>query len=199
MGLVGRLEDLGLPDIFQIISLTKKTGKLTLTRREGTGVIIFRDGQIIYASSDSTRETLGNILVSQKLITESTLIAAMEVQHRSPTGKRLGTLLVDKGYLTEETLEKVIRLLGLLNALRSHPFLKGRIALKGGTALNLFVFDVPRLSVDIDLNYIGARDRDTMLAERPRFSGGRLSLPSSSAGGQNALGAGARMSPNETP
>ncbi len=68
-----------------------------------------------------------------------------------------------------DTLEKVIRLLSLLNALRSHPFLKGRIALKGGTALNVFVFDVPRLSVDVDLNYIGARDRDTTLAERPRL------------------------------
>jgi hypothetical protein len=30
------------------------------------------------------------------------------------------------------------------------------------------VFDLPRLSVDIDLNYIGAADRETMLAERPR-------------------------------
>ena len=46
MGLVGRLEDLALPDIFQVISLTKKTGKLTLTRREGTGVVVFKDGQI---------------------------------------------------------------------------------------------------------------------------------------------------------
>lgn len=40
--------------------------------------------------------------------------------------------------------------------------------LKGGTALNLFVFDVPRLSVDIDLNYVGAEDRDGMLADRPK-------------------------------
>ena len=63
----------------------------------------------------------------------------------------------------------MIWLLRLLDALRSHPFIKGRIALKGGTALNLFVFDVPRLSVDIDLNYIGARDRDVMLTERPRL------------------------------
>ena len=68
----------------------------------------------------------------------------------------------------KEPLEKVIRLSELLESLRSHPFLKPRIALKGGTALNLFVFDVPRLSVDIDLNYIGAVDRDTMFAERPK-------------------------------
>jgi hypothetical protein len=66
-------------------------------------------------------------------------------------------------------LEKVIHLLNLLEGFRSHPFLKGRLVLKGGTALNLFVFDVPRLSVDIDLNYIGAIDRETMLAERPKI------------------------------
>jgi hypothetical protein len=41
------------------------------------------------------------------------------------------------------------------------------IQLKGGTALNLFVFNMPRLPIDIDLNYIGAVDRDGMLAERP--------------------------------
>lgn len=67
-----------------------------------------------------------------------------------------------------EPLEKVFRLMALLDALGSHPFLKPRIALKGGTALNLFHFEVPRLSVDIDLNYIGAADRETMLAEKPK-------------------------------
>ncbi len=33
-----------------------------------------------------------------------------------------------------ETLEKAIHLLGLLGAIRSHPFLRGKLALKGGTA-----------------------------------------------------------------
>lgn len=67
-----------------------------------------------------------------------------------------------------ETLDKVIRLIGLLSAFRSHPFLKDRIVLKGGTALNLFVFDLPRLSVDVDLNYVGSADREVMLAEREK-------------------------------
>lgn len=65
-------------------------------------------------------------------------------------------------------LEKTVRLIGLLNLLNIHPYLKGRWVLKGGTALNLFFVNVPRLSVDLDLNYIGSLDRDTMLAERPR-------------------------------
>ncbi len=67
-----------------------------------------------------------------------------------------------------EILEKVFHLFGLLEGFRSHPFLKDRLALKGGTALNIFFFDLPRLSVDIDLNYTGAVDRETMLAERPK-------------------------------
>ena len=68
-----------------------------------------------------------------------------------------------------DVLEKVIHLLGLLDAIQSHPFLKGKLPLKGGTALNLFVFDVPRLSVDIDMNYIGAEATQVMLTERPRI------------------------------
>ena len=32
-------------------------------------------------------------------------------------------------------------------------------ALKGGTAINLFVRDLPRLSVDIDLTYLPVEDR----------------------------------------
>ena len=66
-----------------------------------------------------------------------------------------------------EMIEKVLLLLNLLNTLNSHPFLKGKWVLKGGTALNLFLLNLPRLSVDIDLNYIGALGREQMLTERP--------------------------------
>ena len=67
-----------------------------------------------------------------------------------------------------DILEKVAYLLALLEGFNRHPFLRGKLALKGGTALNLFLFEAPRLSVDIDLNYIGAVDRVTMLGERPK-------------------------------
>ena len=38
-------------------------------------------------------------------------------------------------------------------------------ALKGGTAINLFCRDLPRLSVDIDLTYLPIKDRAESLAE----------------------------------
>ena len=64
-------------------------------------------------------------------------------------------------------LEKVIRLRQLLIEFRKHPFLRERLVLKGGTAVNLFYLELARLSVDIDLNYIGQLDREEMQRERP--------------------------------
>jgi predicted nucleotidyltransferase component of viral defense system len=67
-------------------------------------------------------------------------------------------------------LEKVLRLRELLTELHKHPFLQGKLVLKGGTAINLFYFDLPRLSVDIDLNYIAHVDRDATQRERPEIA-----------------------------
>ncbi len=66
-----------------------------------------------------------------------------------------------------EILEKVWHLMTLLDSINEHSFLRDRLVLKGGTALNLFIFNLPRLSVDIDLNYIGAIEKEAMLLERP--------------------------------
>jgi predicted nucleotidyltransferase component of viral defense system len=81
----------------------------------------------------------------------------------NPTPAELSREAASTGF-SVESLEKVCRLMTLVDALYSHPFLKTRIVLKGGTALNLFHFEVPRLSVDIDLNYVGAAAREAMLA-----------------------------------
>lgn len=47
------------------------------------------------------------------------------------------------------------------------PYVAGEevFALKGGTAINLFYRDLPRLSVDIDLTYLPVHYREKSLAE----------------------------------
>ena len=52
------------------------------------------------------------------------------------SAERLATEAEATGF-RPEILEKVIHLLGLLENLRKHPYLHGRLELKGGTALNL--------------------------------------------------------------
>jgi len=65
-----------------------------------------------------------------------------------------------------EIIEKVLLLMDLLSVFARDHILQQCMVLKGGTALNLFYLDLPRLSVDIDLNYIGETNREKMLQVR---------------------------------
>ena len=83
-----------------------------------------------------------------------------------PTVQTLQRLAAETGYRLD-TLEKVLRLLELLDEIGEDPVLSQRLALKGGTARDVFYLDLDRLSVDIDLNYVGALDLAVMERERP--------------------------------
>ena len=56
---------------------------------------------------------------------------------------------VEMGFI-KDTLEKVYRLADILEYINTNILLKDKLALKGGTAINLLIFNLPRLSVDID-------------------------------------------------
>ena len=110
MSLVGRLEDLALSDIFQIISLSKKTGTLILKNKaKGSAVVVFRNGQIVQAATDNLRDTLGNILISKGSVSENDLTRALETQKRIKGTKRLGQIMVEMGAISQEVLEETIR------------------------------------------------------------------------------------------
>ena len=80
----------------------------------------------------------------------------------------LGRLAKEQGFV-RDTLEKVCRLTDILLFMQQDGLLSGRLALKGGTAINLTVFDLPRLSVDIDLDYVGGVGREQMTEDRGRI------------------------------
>jgi predicted nucleotidyltransferase component of viral defense system len=68
-----------------------------------------------------------------------------------------------------DTLEKVLRLSEILNYLNTNPLTKEHLVLKGGSAINLTVFNLPRLSVDIDLDFAQNLSRDDMMNTRERI------------------------------
>lgn len=64
------------------------------------------------------------------------------------------------------TLEKVERLIRILEWMNDDEKLNRLLALKGGTAINIAIFDFPRLSVDIDLDLIENLEKEDMINER---------------------------------
>ena len=65
-----------------------------------------------------------------------------------------------------DVLEKAFRLTEILREFTDIKLFKDSIVLKGGTAINYLYFKIPRLSIDIDLDYIGSVNRETMIKDR---------------------------------
>ncbi len=77
----------------------------------------------------------------------------------------LDAIAKEQGFI-RDNLEKVMRLADILNYFHESKLLSRTLVLKGGTAINLTVFELPRLSVDIDLDFSVNCSRDEMLATR---------------------------------
>ncbi len=74
-----------------------------------------------------------------------------------------------KSRFRPEPVEKVLRLIEILRRLDAHELSSGSWLLKGGTALNLFYLDLPRLSIDVDLNFIGVENLEVLKGAREGF------------------------------
>ncbi len=78
MKLEGSLDAFGLPDIFQLLSLTKKTGGLQLRSGASAGVVYFAGGSITGADSDLSRQTLARRVVGLGSVSDDVLVTAIE-------------------------------------------------------------------------------------------------------------------------
>ncbi len=111
MALRGNLKDFSLPDVFQLITFSRKTGVLRIVRSDAAhGSVWFRDGDVFFASSNWHTQPLGERLVSSQRITPQALERALELRAGEPeAGRRLGQILVDEAYITEKVLEGFVQ------------------------------------------------------------------------------------------
>jgi len=108
MSLAGRLEDLAISDIFQILSVGRKTGSFIVGGTKGTALIVFRDGLVVRAETDDIEGSLGDDLVASGLIKDTVLNLAVEVQRKLPS-KSVAEILVDFGAVSADILEKIVK------------------------------------------------------------------------------------------
>ena len=64
----------------------------------------------------------------------------------------LGKAAKERGFV-RDTFEKVLRLKEILRYFNEDEYLREHLVLKGGTAINMTIFNLPRLSVDIDMDF----------------------------------------------
>jgi hypothetical protein len=108
VSLAGRLEDLAIADIFQILSVGRKTGTFILNGSRGSAFIIFKNGLVFRAETDDIEGNLGDSLFEAGLIKDTILNMAAEVKKKLPS-KSIAEILFDFGSVSRESLDKIAK------------------------------------------------------------------------------------------
>lgn len=106
MKLEGSLDAFSLPDIFQLLSFTKKSGGLHLRRAATHGCVYFRDGAVTSATSDDGRQALARRLVGSSAVSEDALSAAVE--RAAAEGVGIGRALSEASAIDAELLRAMV-------------------------------------------------------------------------------------------
>jgi len=107
MGINGNISTMSLAEVFQWLQTGQKTGTLFLAGTNGVKKeVYFQGGVIVSATSNDPREFIGQFMLFTRRITEPQLSEALEAQKRDHV--LLGKILVQKGFLSNDQLEKVL-------------------------------------------------------------------------------------------
>lgn len=103
MNLQGDFEGLTLASILQLLCNDQKTGVLTVTSDDEESRVFFDQGTIIYASASLKEARLGTLMRADGVISADQLQKCLEIAKEEKL--HLGKILVDKGYISLDTLK----------------------------------------------------------------------------------------------
>ena len=148
MGLSGNLRTMDLPEVLQWISMGRKTGTLHLSRRSVQKRIVFREGVVYTSWSNDPRESLGQFLIRDGLVTEEQLFRALLLQEQE--GRFLGAILVSEEILTEDELRHALRTKAVESIYDLFLWPEGQFEFKEGEFPELIHLEVPVTAVILE-------------------------------------------------
>lgn len=108
MSLVGNLADLGLGDIFQIVSMSRRSGLLQLTTPEEVGEIVFLAGRVVAASRSQATRTVGEVLLEAGVVSPTTYQEMLAAEAHGTVGAALFESFQVNGEALDQALEAML-------------------------------------------------------------------------------------------
>lgn len=105
MSLLGRLEDLSLTDIVQIVYLSRRTGVLEIINDHGRHTVMFRHGLVVNAASPEHPDLVAFLQASQLISRENAAV----LHQMEDSGIPPGTALLEMNVLSTDDLADAIR------------------------------------------------------------------------------------------
>jgi len=107
--LSGKLEELGLDDILQIITVSRRTGILTLQSRGREAVLQLRDGLVVRANSTGFQQSLGEMLVRKGVVDADLVRDVLALQQYEGFRERIGSILHHRYQVDLQVIEQTVR------------------------------------------------------------------------------------------
>jgi len=110
MAIEGPLQDIGIHDVFQLLDLARKSGRLTVrsTARGNEGKVYFDKGAVVHATMRDNPHTLGALLTKAGKVSDRELAEASAMQSAGDT-RLLGEILIAQGAVTRRDVERYMR------------------------------------------------------------------------------------------
>lgn len=110
MPIEGSLRELAMPDIFQLLHLSRKTGELSVEREASgeRGTVLFHNGAVVAGQVNGRDRNLGQLLLTAGKVTEAELRRAEEARRVRPD-RSWRDVFKDLGVVTAEEIDKYMR------------------------------------------------------------------------------------------
>ncbi|HET8655789.1 MAG TPA: DUF4388 domain-containing protein [Longimicrobiaceae bacterium] len=110
MAIEGPLRELSLPDVLQLVQLSRKTGTLTVRtdRAARPGLLFFDQGAVVGARAPGETSRLGRLLLMAGKATAGQIDRALEAQRDEP-GRPIGEILVREQGVSVADVERMLR------------------------------------------------------------------------------------------
>jgi hypothetical protein len=109
LDLQGSIEKFTLPEIFQLIAASRKSGTLGIQHNETIVMIYFKEGDIIYGYGPRQTFHLGQLLKDRGILSGEQLEEAVQIQAKTENTRRLGEILTSRRFIDRADLEAVVR------------------------------------------------------------------------------------------
>ncbi|MEF3254581.1 MAG: DUF4388 domain-containing protein, partial [Deferribacterales bacterium] len=107
-GLVGDLRSMPLPEVFQWVAFSNKTGELHLQKENDEVNIMFLNGKIAYVTTNLPHLLLGQLLLRYKMLNKNDLVKSLSLQKQLKIP--IGQVLIENGLLDEKSVKRILEI-----------------------------------------------------------------------------------------
>lgn len=143
MAVCGFLKTMPVPELFQWISQSGKTGTLRVSLPAGDHTISFDSGKLIFCASTNLTQSLGNVLIGQGTLTEEMHRQAFRVRDESQIS--LGMILTELNMVRESDIRVA------LGRKAEEQLLELFVSTEGAFRFNPDIPNISMIPIEIDL------------------------------------------------